>query len=265
MSSDHLGALVTPFVDGELVPARAAEARVHLAGCAECRRAVTAEQAARRRTQDSVRGMQASPELTARLLAMPTGPAPVGMPIDRARRAPFVVGGGAALVGLFVLTLFVLGTPRATQSPGSLLAATTEAPDAAVQPVTLSASAAELDDPLSATWAMPATMTIDRLDLVDQQGDQTLDVLIDTSAGEVRLLERPGALDEDAAAVSGSPTTVAGHVVYRVDGWYLLESSSCVVAVLGETDEAAELVIADLPEPDGVLDRIADGWRTLVG
>lgn len=170
MSSDHLGALVTPFVDGELVPARAAEARVHLAGCAECRRAVTAEQAARRRTQDSVRGMQASPELTARLLAMPTGPAPVGMPLDRARRAPFVVGGGAALVGLFVLTLFVLGTPRATQSPGSLLAATTEAPDAAVQPVTLSATAAELDDPLSATWAMPATMTIDRLDLVDQQG-----------------------------------------------------------------------------------------------
>lgn len=260
MSSAHLGALVTPFVDGELNPARAAEARVHLAGCAECRQALTAEQAARRRTQDSVRGMQASPELTARLLAMPSGSTPA--PFERPHRGPLVVGGGAALVGLFVLTLFVLGTPRTTQSPGSLLASTTDAPNAAVQQVALDTTDA---DGVAAAWAVPASLTIHRLDLTEAQGSQTLDVSLSTSAGEVRLLERPGSLDEDAAATGGTPSTVAGHVVYRVDGWYLLESGSCVVAVLGETDEAAEIVIADLPEPDGVLDRIADGWRTLVG
>lgn len=261
MSPAHLGALVTPFVDGELSPARAAEVRVHLAGCAECRRAVTAEQAARRRTQDSVRGMQASPELTARLLAMPSGSIPVAMPFERSRRVPFVLGGGAALVGLFVLTLFVLGTPRTTQSPGSLLASTTDPSSTAVQQVALGTGA----DNAATAWAVPASLTIQRLDLTEAQGTQTLDVSLDTSAGEVRLLERPGTLDEAAAAAGSAPSTVAGHVVYQVDGWYLLESGSCVVAVRGETDEAAELVIADLPEPDGVLDRIADGWHALVG
>jgi len=263
MSPAHLGALVTPFVDGELNAARAAEARAHLAACAECRQAVAAEQVARRRTQDSVRGMQASPELTARLLAMPSGPAAAAIPLERSRRGTVVLGGGAALVGLFVLTLFVLGTPHAAQSPGSLLAATTEVPNAAVQQAGL--SAADVDGVSAVAWAVPASLTIQRLDLVDEQGTQTLDVSLDTAAGDVRLLERPGTLDEGAAAAGATPSTVAGHVVYRVDGWYLLESGSCVVAVLGETDEAAELVIADLPEPDGFLDRIADGWLTLVG
>jgi hypothetical protein len=211
--------------------------------------------------------MQASAELTARLLAMPAGPPSGGaIELGRTRRAPLVLGGGVAVVGLFVLSLFVLGAPRASQSPGSMLAAVNDAPGSATAVDATAVSDVEaLDGAASAVWSVPADMVVDRIDLMEQQGSQALHMTLDTTLGEVRVLERPGALDEEAASAIGSVTEVAGHVVYRVDGWYLLESGSCVVAVLGESDEAAETVIAGLPEPDGILDRIAQGWHVLVG
>jgi hypothetical protein len=257
----HLGALITPFVDGELSPARAAEARAHLSDCAECRRLLLMEQAARRRTQASAHGVQASAELTARLLAMPAGPMPAAAPL-RPRRAPFVFGGGAALVGLFVLTLVVLGTPRADH-PGSLLSATADADELTAPSATARATS---DQTALAGWALPADHAVDSLDLLGEGETETLDVVIETGAGDVRLLERVGLLD-DAAVADLPATSIAGRTTYLVDGWYVLESGPCVVAVLGDSDRAVETVIGQLPPPapDGVLGRVIAGWHVLVG
>lgn len=254
----HLGALITPFVDGELSPARAAEAQAHLADCGECRRLLAMEQAARRRTQESVRGVRASADLTARLLAMPTGPLPAAAP-QRARRASFLLSGGAALVGLFVLTLVVLGAPR-TDHPSAFLAAAEEAG------ATADADRFAPDTAVLAAWALPADHTVQSLGLLGDGDTETLDAVLETSAGEVRLLERIGSFDD--AVLSQLPSrTVAGRTAYLVDGWYVLESGSCVVAVLGESDAAVEAVIAQLPAPapDGIGGRILAGWYALVG
>lgn len=254
---NHLGALITPFVDGELSAARAAEARAHLSDCSECRRLLLMEQAARRRTQASAHGVQASAELTARLLAMPTGPVPAAAPL-RSRRTPFIFGGGVALVGLFVLTLVVLGAPRADH-PSALLSATADAADLAT-PSTRAVPQAALSG-----WALPANHTVHSLDLLGEGDTETLDVVVETAAGEVRLLERVGSLDEEA--VAGMPaSTIAGRTAYLVEGWYVLESGPCVVAVLGD-DLAVEMVIDQLPlpAPDGVLGRVVAGWHVLVG
>lgn len=257
---NHLGALITPYVDGELSPADAAEAAAHLCVCAECRTALEMERAARRRTQQSVRGMQASAELTARLLAMPRAPLPAAGPsLRRPRRGPFVLGGGAALVGLFVLTLAMLGSPRPDQHPSSLLAATEDVPVGATVPISSRPAQA-------AGWALPAGHTVNSLGLIGDGETETLDVVIDTAAGEVRLLDRVGALDESVLAQSPS-LEIEGRLAYLVDGWYVLESGPCVVAVLAESEAAAEAVIAQLPAPapDGVLGRLVDGWHVLVG
>ncbi|GAB2616632.1 anti-sigma factor family protein [Pseudactinotalea suaedae] len=263
----HLGALITPYVDGELSPARAAEARAHLSVCGECRSVLAMEQAARRRTQNSARSLQASAELTARLLAMPAGPVPLGAEPRRSRLAPFVLGGGVTLVGLFVLTLVVLGGPRPDQHPSALLAAT-DAPaaditDTATTPVATRPGSAQAS---TAGWALPANHTVNRLDLLDDGGTETLDVVVDTAAGEVRLLERVGTLDERVTSLVDS-LRIGDHTAYLVDGWYVLESGPCVVAVLAESEAAAEAVIAQLPapSPDGILGRMVDGWHVLVG
>lgn len=261
----HLGALITPFVDGELSPAQAAQARAHVAGCEGCAHAVQQERAARRRTQDSVRGMQASAELTARLLAMPAAPQPVAVDARRARRAPLVLGGSTALVGLFVLTLFVLGSPRPPETPGSMLAATSPAPGAAV---TTTLTRPDVAAMIGSDWSVPSGVSITRLDVLDEGGVETLDATFQMPDGDVRVLERTGSLDVEALAAAGSaPRQIGGHVVYTVDGWHLLESGPCVVALQGETDDAAESVIAQLPAPQapGFLERVADGWHVLVG
>lgn len=258
----HLGALVTPYVDGELSPGRAAEARAHLDCCAECSRAVELEQLARRRTQESTLALQARPELTARLLAMPAGSLPAPEPV-RPRRAPLVLGGGAALVGLFVLTLFVLGAPRPVTTPSAVLDA---ARVDAGAPTTVPAAMAAPEVGELATWALPTDASVGALAILDDGATQTLDLVVTTAAGEARILERSGTLDEAAAAWARSEV-VSGRTVYEVDGWYVLESGPCVVAVHGETEAAAEAVIAALPEaaPDGLLGRLLTGWTALVG
>lgn len=261
----HLGALITPYVDGELSPASVAEATAHLCVCGECRVAVAKEQAARRRTQQSVQGMQASAELTARLLAMSANSLPAGGPVRQPRRrTPFVLGGGVALVGLFVLTLVVLGSPRPDQHPSSLLSATAD--PAAVQDAATLVSRPAPTQAVVAGWALPANHTVNSLALIGEGDSETLDVVVDSAAGEVRLLERVGTLDPVVIAEAPS-LTIEDHTAYLVDGWYVLESGPCVVAVLGESELAAEAVIAQLPAPtpDGVVGRLVDGWHVLVG
>lgn len=259
---NHLGALITPFVDGELSHARAAEARAHLSDCSQCRRLLLMEQAARRRTRASAHEVQASAELTARLLAMSAGPVPATAPL-RPRRAPFILGGGVALVGLFVLTLVVLGTPRA-DDPSALLSATADAADLTTPSTTTSRGTPDPQAAL-AGWALPANQTVHSLDLLGEGDTETLDVVVETAAGDVRLLERVGSLDEQAVASIPS-STIAGRTAYLVDGWYVLESGPCVVAVLGD-GPAVEAVIDQLPLPaaDGVLGRVVAGWHVLVG
>lgn len=265
----HLGALITPYVDGELSPARAAEAREHLSECAECRTAVAMEQAARRRTRASACAVQASPELTARLLAMPAGTPPHSDALHRRTRlAPFVLGGGATLVGLFVLTLFVLGASRPEQSPSALLAATADAEGASAIAVGtgLLTSVDDVGTQTRTGWALPADLPVQRFQVIEGGGTQTLDLLVETEFGQVRLLEQAGSLDESAVA-SAAVESIAGHTTYLVDGWYVLESGPCVVAVLAESEAAAEAAIAELPAVDtgDALDRILDGWHVLAG
>ncbi len=259
----HLGALITPYVDGELSPARAAEARAHLRECDECRRAVAQEQTASRRTQDSVRDMQASAELTARLLAMTSGSLqPSSFAAPRRSRAPFVLGGGAALVGLFVLSLFVLGGPREAQPPTALLGATDASSDDLQMTARPASSGA--DAPASTDWVLPSTLSVTSMGMLDDGAVGTLDLTVSVPQGDVRLLEQPGHLADSIDGID--PVDIAGHVVYEVDGWYVLESGHCVVAVHAADPDAAEAVIAQLPVPGerSVLDRLADGWRVLV-
>lgn len=261
----HLGALITPFVDGELSPAQTAQAQAHVASCEGCAHAVRQEQAARRRTQESARGVQASPELTARLLAMPAAPQPALASAPRARRTPLVLGGSTALVGLFVLTLFVLGSPRPPETPSSMLAASSPSPGAAVSTALTWPDVAAV---VGSDWSVPSGVRITRLDVLDDGEVETLDATFQMPDGDVRVLERTGSLDVDALAAGGStPTQIGGHVVYAVDGWYLLESGPCVVALHGDTDTAAESVIAQLPAPQepGFVERVVDGWHVLVG
>lgn len=263
----HLGALVTPYVDGEMSPAREAEAHAHLAVCVECRTAVALEQAARRRTRESAACVQASAELTARLLAMPSGPVPQAAAMSaRPRRTPFMLGGGAALIGLFVLTLFVLGGPRAGTSPSAVLTAADGDPDTAATNLPVALLSGPDLSALSESWALPVGLSLGRLDVLDDGATQTLDVLVTTSAGDARLLERPGSLDPEA--VDGAVTeTIAGRTVVLVDGWSIVEAGGCVVAVLGETDAATATVIEALPAPHGddVVSRVIAGWDVLVG
>lgn len=277
----HLGALITPYVDGELGAARAEQVREHLVMCAQCRDAVASERSARARTQQSASEVSASSELTARLLAMSWQDAASGAGVaGRQRRVPFVLGGGAALMGIFVLTLFVLGGPREAH-PGTLIAATS-APHAFAA-LSSGAPGAGEDQPSVATdplawmrsqgWvapeSLPPSVQVSAAELTTRTNDGSDSVILDVvfigPGTSARMLQQPGRLDEDITGVVPS-TMIGGHEVYRLDGWYVLTSGDHVVAVTADGDQLAEELVAALPVGDGpaLLSRLWQGWNVLV-
>ena len=75
----HLGPLISPLADGQLPLARAERAFAHVAGCDECRRALDAERASRAAAR-AAGEVRASPDLTARLLALQMPDVPLSGP-----------------------------------------------------------------------------------------------------------------------------------------------------------------------------------------
>ena len=86
MSGPHLGARVTPLVDGRLAADAELRAEDHLHTCCECHEAVEAERLVRARLT-TLGAPEVSPDLMARLLDIggPSGPLP---PRDRPMAAP---------------------------------------------------------------------------------------------------------------------------------------------------------------------------------
>ncbi|NAZ88621.1 anti-sigma factor family protein, partial [Kineococcus indalonis] len=77
MSGPHLGARVTPLVDGRLAPDAALRADEHLRACCECAEAVEAERLVRARLR-ALPDLEPSGDLMARLrdIGGPSGPLP---------------------------------------------------------------------------------------------------------------------------------------------------------------------------------------------
>lgn len=86
MSGPHLGARVTPLVDGRLAADAELRAEDHLRDCCECHEAVESERLVRARLS-TLGTPEVSPDLMARLLDIggPSGPLP---PRDRPMAAP---------------------------------------------------------------------------------------------------------------------------------------------------------------------------------
>ncbi|WP_432485975.1 anti-sigma factor family protein [Kineococcus esterisolvens] len=97
MSGPHLGARVSPLVDGRLAPDAAQRAGEHLRACCECADAVEAERLVRARLQ-ALPEPEVSGDLLVRLLDIggPAGPLP---PRDRLMAAPARPAVGAAPPG----------------------------------------------------------------------------------------------------------------------------------------------------------------------
>jgi hypothetical protein len=84
----HLGSRVSALVDGQLSPADTERALAHVAACGPCADELAAARQARRALSASSHDVAPDPELTARLLALasgPTGPTGPGSPRERRR------------------------------------------------------------------------------------------------------------------------------------------------------------------------------------
>ncbi|MFV0425887.1 MAG: anti-sigma factor family protein [Beutenbergiaceae bacterium] len=262
---NHIGGLITPYIDGELGIAQQREIREHLSCCPGCRQQVWRQRQLRNRTRAAAAVGAARPELTARLLTVPQGlpqaPAP-----SLSWRPPVLVGGGSvALVGIFVFTLFMLGAPAPPVSPAALVAGVDAAPSESFV-VNVAAATGIGSEELSGDgggWSVPAGLVVTSSMRVADADAPTWDLTLRGEAGSVRLLQRFGHLD---AAAASPPQQVAGHVAYRLHDWWVLESGSSVIAICG-TPQAVAAVVAMLPPPDESatpLDRLRNGWSALV-
>ncbi|MFV0252398.1 MAG: anti-sigma factor family protein [Beutenbergiaceae bacterium] len=261
---NHLGSLVTPYVDGELRAAQMQAVADHLTACEQCRRLVAAERAARLRTRRSATALQPAPELTARLLAMPHGLSSDHPAAPRhLRRGPLLLGGGLSLVGLFAITLFILGAPPPGQTPAALLEVVDDdSPSAVVASNVGSGALEDVAENAALHWSAPEGLTVVDRVLLDAE-TQTVDLTVVGPAGQVRLVQRFGAIDTEAALIT--PRPINGHWVYQVQDWWVVDSGTSVIALQG-SDDAMTAVLNSLPpryEP-GPLDRIRDGWVSLV-
>jgi anti-sigma factor RsiW len=270
---NHLGSLVTPYVDGELSPPRRAALRAHLDECDDCRRAVLAEETARSRTRAGC-PPPPSADLHDRLLAVPV----VATEGDRRGVAPRRLGliaasGSLAVVGLMVLTLVVLGTPRPVAPPTATLTSSPGSGSIAMAALPLTTAPPSRDALAwmsSHGWAapsrLPAGMRVADVVVHADDSSQTLQVQLQGGTGQLQVLERVGRLDPEV--VTDLPARQVGeHTAYLVDGWWVVESGNCVVAVQDDAQGAAHEVVASLPASvgeAGVLDRMMAGWGVLV-
>lgn len=188
MSGPHLGARVTPLVDGRLAADVAARAHEHARACSECSQAVESERLLRARVQ-SLGIPEVSADLMTRLIGIggPSGPLPprdgrmsqparpvvgiappsrgdlatragagrpAGRPLGRSRRRPVAVGlaGTFSLLGAGIVGVLVLG--------GGLQGGSTPAPVAELRTTPSASSTLPGGSPsVSATplvWSAPS-------------------------------------------------------------------------------------------------------------
>jgi anti-sigma factor RsiW len=104
--TDHLDAMLSALLDGELTPHEVAAADIHLTGCAECRDELAVTDEAR----NLVRGL---PQLD-----LPFGliERTLALPKKRAARLPVLLAGAAAAVGIAFVAL-APGQQRAVKPP----------------------------------------------------------------------------------------------------------------------------------------------------
>lgn len=282
----HLGPLISPLADGQLPPARAERAFAHVAGCDECRRALDAERASRAAAR-AAGEVRASPDLTARLLALQMPDVPLSGPSFPALASgaepmrvtgwserehhPLrtrVMTGMLASVGLFALALFVLGgQQRPLQDPTALLDAGTTTPGAtqfmsasdrhAATATEQRMSSALLEWVTASGWPapelLPVGMSVSDVEVHEPDdgagGAEVLEVSLVGASGAVTVLAQHGQLDQSMLAAL-EPVSVGGHAVYRVSGdWWLLECGGSVVAVSsGSNSGPAYDVIRSLPD-----------------
>ncbi|TDE97520.1 hypothetical protein EXU48_04885 [Occultella glacieicola] len=294
----HLGPLISPLIDGQLPPAKAERAMSHVASCAQCR-AEVAEERAWRSAARSAGDARPSEDLTARLLALQIPgqrPGPVGPRIDPAAlgapaRRPVtashplrtrVLTGAVASLGVFALTLFVLGEqPRRVDDLTPLMdAGGAQAGSTSTTPGTGAAPADTADDRSRTEWIiesgwaapdeLPAGMVIADVGLLPPAPEtgEILQVTLSTpgSDREVMVLEQHGVLDP-AMLAPLEPTRIGDHTVYLVSGeWWVVQCDDSVVAVSSGTDgSAAHDFIEGLPAGGGsVLDRLTTTLSGLI-
>ncbi|UFU03934.1 zf-HC2 domain-containing protein [Ruania suaedae] len=286
----HLGPLVSPFVDGQLPPARAARLQQHLSDCAPCRAQVEAERACRD-TARAARAVQANPDLTERLLALGVVGDTTGVPasageVERAVRGTRlrVLSGAVASVGVFVVALFVLGGQQRSvddltamvpqlKEPASLAGGHAVGSVGATEPGREDLSGTVLEWMSAAGWStpdrLPAGMRVEHITVIDEAeaGAPVLQLDLAGDAGVVHLTEQHGVLDP-AMTAALEPVQISGYEVYQVaENWWVAQCGGSVVAISsGDDPAAAHALLARMGEgtSPGVVDRLTNGLQVLL-
>src|SRR5206468_8346599 len=111
MNCNHVHALVTPYVDGEMEPRQTAAIERHLRGCAGCTASYREMNELRRRIRTQVPRFVASPELHARVRAMAGAlRAAEASPTPRERDRRRWLASGAFAGGLAMVVAWAFGT-----------------------------------------------------------------------------------------------------------------------------------------------------------
>ncbi|UFU05583.1 anti-sigma factor family protein [Ruania halotolerans] len=292
----HLGPLVSPFVDGQLSPARMAKVEQHLVECPACRSRVDAERSCRDAAR-AARAVPVNPDLTEKLLALSipgatAGPLRTGPgEVERAVRGTRVrvISGALASAGVFAIALFVLGGQQRQVDDLTAMVPTFKDPAAlTTMPVLGNVSPAGHSSPttggeeISGTvlewmtasgWSapsdLPAGMRVENVSVADNAdaGGQVLRLDLVDGATVVHVMEQRGVLDTSMVAAL-EPVQVGPHEVYLVaENWWIVQCGGSVVAVSsGEDPTAAHEVIMRMSEADdsGVVDRLANGLHVLL-
>ncbi len=286
MIGRHLGSKVSEVVDDHLVGAERRRALEHLASCEACREAVAQERRARR-AASSLRDVGLPEGLSERIVALSTCRPEAGDgPVERAPWAPISAAGsrrpaaravlvGAAAAGVAGLAavsgLYALGasqwrSPETLTQMGAVTPTTFVAQaedDAADGPSSVHLSATGWPSGYVAPASLPGATTVSDARAIEP-GVVVVELQIDGAT--VTVVEAHGRLD--LPVESDRTRELGGQTVHEIDGWWVAQVGTDVVAVRGDAD-AAELVLDSFQtRGDGWTawsSRVEAGWRVVTG
>ena len=274
----HLGPAASDYVDGRLDQVSAERAVDHLAGCPECRTLVH-EQRRHRKLASSLEAPCVPASLEHRLLALAAqgsdgvasspwseeGSSNPSSAAHRARNRFVTVTASFAGLGLLAAgTLFIIGG-RQSVAPEVLTAAAAPGPASAGASAGSQAVVSQASWP--GGWAEPESLP-DGVQIVSSSTsvDGILTIELEIDGEYATLRERHG--DLNLADVEVDRSLRVGDIdAHYIDGWWVAAAGGEVLAVTG-SDEAACLEVLSAfgaAESDGPVDRIARGWRVLLG
>lgn len=275
----HLGSAASDYVDGRLDQVSSERAVDHLAGCPECR-VLVHEQRRHRKLAISLESPCVSASLENRLLALASQPPgdepnpPWSEPAEtsgraashRARTRFVMVTASFAGLGLLAAgTLFVIGGRQSVAPEALTAAAITGQPESDASALARRAVIAQTSWP--GGWAQPQSLP-DGVHIVSSstspEGVLTIELEIDGEYATLR--ERHGELNLADVEVERS-LRVGDIDAHLIDGWWVAAAGGEVLAVTGSDETACLEVLSAFgaAESDGVADRIARGWRVLLG